>query len=344
MAETKLNNLYYNAKNPGAYSGAHSFIKANKLKSKLTKNWLKKQLTYTLHFPVRKRFPRRVTFAPTFNWQWQIDLADFQKIAKFNNGNRYLLVAIDVFSKMVFTAPVKRKTAEEVTKAFKEILERAPNPKFVQSDWGTEFMNKKFRALLQERNIHFFTSSNSDIKCAVVERVIRTLKGRLWRYFSHKNTWRWVDIMPDIVYSYNRTFHRSIGVKPIDVNHKNEKKVFNKLYSRSELRQPILKEGDAVRVSKLSNIFRKGYENNWSEEIFYVNKVYSTQPKTYNIRDSNNEVLEGKFYIHELQLVFEPELWRIEKVLKRENERLYVKWLGYPKNFNSWISVNDIKV
>ena len=106
-------------------------------------------------------------------------------------------------------------------------------------------------------------------------------------------------------------------------------------------KNPKFKVGDHVRISKYKNIFAKGYMPNWSEEIFIIKKIKNTVPWTYVINDLNGEEITGTFYENELQGTSQQE-FRIEKVIKRKGDKLYVKWKGYDNSFNSWIDKKDI--
>jgi hypothetical protein len=83
-------------------------------------------------------------------------------------------------------------------------------PAMIQSDKGTEFLNSIFQSMLKRHDVKFYTSENEDIKAVVVERFNRTLKSKMYRYFTHTNTRRYVDVLLDLLNSYNRTYHRSI--------------------------------------------------------------------------------------------------------------------------------------
>ena len=106
-------------------------------------------------------------------------------------------------------------------------------------------------------------------------------------------------------------------------------------------KDPKFKVGDNVRNSKYKNIFAKGYTPNWSEVVFVINKIKNTVPWAYAISDLNGELITGSFYEKELQKTSHKE-FKIEKVLKRKGDKLYVKWKGYNNSFNSWIIKNDI--
>ena len=106
-------------------------------------------------------------------------------------------------------------------------------------------------------------------------------------------------------------------------------------------KHPKFKVGDHVRSSKYKNIFAKGYTPNWSSEVFVVSKIKNTVPWTYIINDLNGEEIIGTFYEKELQKTNQKE-FRIEKVIKRKGDKLYVKWKGYDNSFNSWINKKDL--
>ena len=101
-------------------------------------------------------------------------------------------------------------------------------------------------------------------------------------------------------------------------------------------KDPKIKVGDRVRISKYKNIFAKGYMPNWSEEVFVIKKVKNTFLWAYIINDLNGEEITGTFYEKELQKTNQEE-FRIEKVIRRKGDKPYLKWKGYNNSFNSWI-------
>ena len=152
----------------------------------------------------------------------------------------------------------------------------------------------------------------------------------------------YIDKLDDIVNEYNNTYHRKIKMKPVDVKD-NTYIDSTELHSKKEVndKDPKFKVGDCIRISKCKNIFAKGYTPNWSEEIFVVSKIKNTVPWTYIINDLNGEEIIGTFYEKELQKTNQQE-FRIEKVIKRKGDKLYVKWKGYNNSFNSWIDKKDL--
>ena len=213
-----LTQLYYNPKRSGSFGGVERLYRDVKKEGKYDisraqlKKWLMKQDTYTLHKQARRHYKRNRVIVGGIDELWQMDLADMQSHAKENDGYRYLLVCIDVFSKYVWVIPLKTKTGPASVTAFKEILESGRKPQKIQTDEGTEFFNKHFKDLMKTEEIQLYNTYN-ETKASVVERVIRTLKTRMWRYFTAKRTRRYIDVLQDLVDSYNKSKHRSIQKK-----------------------------------------------------------------------------------------------------------------------------------
>ena len=269
------------------------------------------------------------------------------KFIKWNNGVRYLLMVIDVFSKFGWIEPLKNKKGETIVKALKNILKTGGKPKYLCSDKGVEFYDKGFKTLLEKEGISLYSTENEE-KSSVVERWNRTIKNNLWKYFTACNSTSYIDVLPVIVDKYNKTKHRSIKMTPEEANRKeNEDRVYLNLYMQeiSQTAKPKFKVGDKVRISKYKRkIFDKGYTPNWTEEIFVIDKIQCTNPITYKIKDLNGEEILGTFYDQELSRASQ-EVFRIEKILKRDKKhgRVFVKWSGFPETFNFWVPLSDVE-
>jgi hypothetical protein len=344
-----MREIYYDLAGPGSLGGIGALSKYSKVKDlRKVAGWLTRQDAYTLHKPIRRKFPRRKTFVPGINHLYQIDLVDVSSIARFNDRNNFILTCIDCFSRYAFAIPIRNKSALEVKDGFASILESNDViPAYVQSDKGREFVNAIFQSYLKQRDILFYTSENDDIKCAIVERFNRTLKSKMWRYFTYSKTYRYVDVLNDLVTAYNRTYHRSIKMAPEEVGVHNERQVFVTLYGKTvntATKKAKFKIGDKVRLSKTMTAFDKSYLPRWTRELFLVKSVLPTHPPTYELTDYAGEEVKGRFYGKEIQKV-EKEVFEIEKIIKTKvaNGKIqyFVKWLGYPDKFNSWIdSIN----
>ena len=309
MKNQILEEIYNDASQPGSLSGLENFyrvLKSKKIKIKRPelKNWLSTQNVYTRHKPIVKQFPRNQVITRGIDDLWQIDLADLQKISKFNDYNRYLVTCIDVFSKFAWVVPIKNKKSDTVLEAFKFIVNSSGRkPNFLQSDQGTEFLNSKFKEYLSEIDVGFYYV-NSELKASVIERFNRTIKEKIYKYFTLKNTERYIDILDTLIQTYNNSYHRSIKTLPSKVNKENEKTIHQILYKKDSRDKVFNFEvGQTVRITKYKHIFEKGYTPKWTDEIFKVKYQIPRDPVVYKIEDLNNEEIEGVFYEPELQKV-----------------------------------------
>ena len=344
-----MEKIYLDPRMPGSFSGQRILSRYANTPTSDVSRYLMSQDAYTMHKPIRRRFPRRRTYAKGINDLFQVDLADMTNVAPYNDNHRYMLTCIDVFSKYAWAIPLRTKSGSEVASAFRDRILAERKCAMLQSDKGTEFLNSMFQSMLHENGIHFYTSENDDIKASVVERFNRTIKERIYRYFTHKNTRRYIDVLDDVVYAYNHTYHRSIGMAPVDVSAENEERVRHRLYPpKPKTYKWKFNVGDKVRISLSKRVFRKGYVGNWSEELFTITVRHPTTPVTYTIKDAAGETIKGRFYEPEIQKVMRSEddnYYVVEKVLKKKKVgdkiHYFVKWRGYPDSFNSWTA--DLK-
>ena len=242
--------------------------------------WLSTQDAYTLHKPVRRHFKRRCVVVGGPNQQWQADLVDMSRLKTANDGTTFLLTVIDVFSKRAWCIPLKSKSAASLVAAFRRLLNDVNNnrPTTLQTDKGSEFLNRPLQRLLKEYGVHHFATHNEETKASVVERFNRSLKTRMWRYFTKKQTIRYVDALQDFVRSYNDSYHRSIGMAPSAVNGANQETVWQRLYGHDGGGTPKYRVGDRVRISKAKRHFEKGYMANWTEELFTIVDAHRSDP------------------------------------------------------------------
>ena len=295
-------------------------------------------LAEELHKPVRRKFEKRRVLVNGIDKIWAADLVDMQSFSKFNRGIKYLFAVIDVFSKYGYLIPLKDKTGKSVASALKTIFkERKPEKMWV--DKGKDFYNKDVKELIE------LYSTENEEKSSVVERWIRTMKEKMWKYFTTNSTSVYINVLPDLVEDYNNTRYSSIKMTPVEASKKKNKlTVWRNLYPEHlEICDIKLKFSvrDKVRISKKKKTFEKGYTTRWTEEIFTIVEVKHTSPVTYKIADLNREEIQGTFYEPELQKTIQ-QLFRIEKVIKRGKKKSLLKWKGYSDDFNSWDDNKDI--
>ena len=211
---------------PGALGGLVRYAKAHRITLPEARRRLERELAFTLHKPVRRRFATLPVLVFNKDEQWVADLVEMQTTAKWNKGTRYLLTVVDVLSKFAWVRPLKNQTGEVVVRAFQSIVKTSGRkPQRLQTEKGKEFYNTKVQTWLKHEGIRHL-STHGDAKASVVERFNRTLKGRMYRYFMDANTLTYVDVLPALVKAYNSDVHRSIGMAPQDVTENNEAQVW----------------------------------------------------------------------------------------------------------------------
>ena len=227
-----LSDYYFDTKSPVAFTSPLALYReANKSYPSLTfrqvKTWLQSKDTYTFHKPVRYNFLRNRLILIRIDDQWQADLVDHSSLAHFNKGYKFLLTCVDIFFKFAWVVPLKNKSGETLVNGFQSILDLGRSTEKLQTDKGTEFLNRNFHSFLKQKNIHFFTT-NSELKASVVEHFNRTSKTRMWKYFTAKNTCVYIDILQDIVHVYNDSYHRtSTSLSQFTQCGSSEKKIVN---------------------------------------------------------------------------------------------------------------------
>lgn len=310
----------------------------------------KQDIVEQVHRSARKNFTRRSYSMRGMNDTWQADLVEMQPWANQNRGHRYILMVIDVFSKRAWANPLKNKTGDEVTQAMSKIFKGNPEniPHNLHTDLGKEFYNSKFQKLMQQHNINHY-STYSKMKASIVERLNRTILNRMWRLFSLQGSHKWLNNLQPIIESYNDTKHRTIKMRPIDVNEKNQALLLQTVYKKNNTlnvdakeKKNKIKVKDYVRISKYKSLFEKGYTPNWSTEIFIVKKVAPTEPITYHLSDLNGNEIKGCFYEYELQKTKNTDIYLVEKIIRRKGNKVYVKWLGFDDSHSSWINASDV--
>jgi hypothetical protein len=165
-----MESTHYNLLAPASYGGLSKF-KPKGYAKKQVREWLQSQDTYTLHKPTRRRFPRRRV------------------------GFKYLLTCIDVLSRYQWVVSLTDKTGKTLKDAFQVIFKSGRRPIRLQTDKGTEFINRVFQTFPKEHDMHFFTTYNEETKASIVESFNRTLKTKMWKYFTHRETLTYVDVL-----------------------------------------------------------------------------------------------------------------------------------------------------
>ena len=241
------------------------------------------------------------------------------------------------FSKFVWIVRLKRKTEQEVANAFSMILkERRFSKMWIVK--GQEFYNKDFQKLAE-----LYSAENEDKSC-VIKRFNRTIKEKMFKYFSANYTRKFVDVLGVLEDQYNNTIHSSIKMTPKEASSKeNENKVWRNLYPEfgGKTLAPKFSIGDHVRITKKRNHLIKNTLKDGRRRFSKFQKFQFIIPVTYKITHYNGEEIQGSFYEQELQKS-KQDIFRIEKIIKQQGNKSLVKYLGYNNSFNSWVDKKDI--
>ncbi|TKR73909.1 hypothetical protein L596_021154 [Steinernema carpocapsae] len=351
--EKHLKDLYYNVDSKVCFTGVSTIYKEAKKKfpnitRKDVQKYLNKQDTYVVHRPRHVNFPRNKVKAAGLYTHLEADICDFQKLKESNDGYAYALTVVDVASRQVFAFPLKTKSPKEVRKAFEKLhSEHGVYFMFCYTDSGKEFLGKEMQDFFKTHNIHHGTAKNQAVKASIVERFNRTLKERIYKYFTstgYEN--RWIDVLPKIVKAINESVNRTTGYAPASINAQNFEKLFKS--EQKDTKKPKFAVGNTVRISKHKTIFRKGYLPRFSFEVFKISKVLRHQARTtYKIVDFENEPIIGTFYQEELvPSDKESGIYRVDVLKKRKLRgkpaEVYVHFKGYQDKHDKWMPESDL--
>ena len=251
---------------------------------------------------------------------------------------------------MVWVHKLRSKTAKEVPQGINDIFTSAGTfPKKFQSDHGKEFINSLAQQYYKEKGITWFATQNQEIKCSHVERFHQTLERRLHLYFTHSRTRRWIDVVQNLVDSYNHTPHRSLGFEmPASVSTDNAD-TFRELPKLKQLFKRLpsmrIKVGDFVRIALKKSAMEKGAYQSFSNEVYKVSEKLDVQKSVlYRVKDLLGDEVKRRFYPFELQVVpgYTTESAPAH-VLRRKGNKVLVHYEGWDKKFDEWINKKELQ-
>lgn len=348
-----LSGIYSSPSSPGGFSSAKRLLRAareaghTQIKLAHVRKWLEGSTTYTKFAKARRRFRTNQWVAAGLNSFHHADLAVFLDIRKHNDGVGYLLVCVDVLSRFICVEPVETKHANSVCKAYERILSREPGriPSRLVTDRGGEFLGRPFQRLLSQQQIVHVIPKNTDLKACYAENAIFRIKNKLEKWFHANNTYRWLDVIQQIVHGLNHTLLISIGMMPAAVTHENADLIHARLYKEKKRQRVRFNAGDVVRISTYKGTFAKGTRNfRFTEELFRVKRIiHRDRIPCYILEDLNKKEIDAFFYADELQL-FRPghdNVYVIDKILKKRRQKgkveYFVSFRGYGPEFNEWV-------
>ena len=334
----EINNVPYKERPWGTY--AIKQIINTKQKLGMGNNFTMEDLSNELNKPVINKFERKKVIVNHIDEIHSCDLVDMQKYSRVNKGYKYTFTNIDIFSKYSYAFPLKTKTIKEIKSCFQKIFNER-KPKYIWSNEKSAFFSKEMFQFFKNNNVKIY-HAHSNLKAVIIERFNKSVRELMMKSFVKNNNTVWYDILPDLINTYNNRYHQTIKMKPKNVNKLNENTAYN--YDTTN-KKPKFKINSLVRISlKRKTLFDKPTGNiRWSEQLYKIYKINKSNIITYQLKDMNDEIIKGQFYTRELQLTKNiTGEYIIEKILKTNKDKIYVKWCGYDNSFNSWINKNTV--
>ena len=306
--------------------------------------------SYVLH----REYKRPSVFNPYYIYQRrhlvQSDLIDIRLLRNQNDGIEYLLLNIDVFSRKVWVLPIKKKNAKCMKEALESWLRSLRRkPKIFSSDAGLEYWNRQVRQLMANHHIEM-QLAHGTCKAAYAERANKTIQILIYKYLSHKETTRYIDVLSELVNTYNKRGHRSLEYySPNNADKpRNEgiiRAIHMRRYAKLQRKAPTFKLGEMVRIktdAKAISSSRRAYAEQFHGEYFSILRINRVLPiPLYYLRSlDTGERVEGGFYSNELSRV-RGDVFKIEKILRRRTRRgvreVLVRWKYFGAQHDLWI-------
>ena len=336
-------------------------------------NFLITQKGYYFHKQIRKAKKNIPIFSPYPKYMCECDLLSYVSLKKHNNNRQYALLIIDQASRKAFGRAIKQKSGDNVLNAMKSIFSSAHYyPEHIKFDSGREFINKKVKSFLESKNVEIVLGLNeASSKCSLIERLNLTLRIKLARLMSQRNTRVWYKYLAPTLRSYNSSPHRGINnLTPNSAWLMTPSELFMKVYKeyKEKKKKPHTKKlkrprktsyeerfkykiTDLVRVALQKDKFYKSDKISWSTEVYGIReRVLKNDIPTYFLSDLSPEknFILGSFMEWEM-MAAKPysDKWEVEKVVKIFNENgvkyAKVRWRGFDRAYDSILRYSDIE-
>ena len=255
---------------------------------------------------MKRKHPRLPVRCRYKNEIWCMDLAQVDKLAEFNSGVKYLMIIVDLFSRFVRVGTMRNKNAESAKACFISLCSQKNDltfPKKLWIDSGKEFL-ADFKNFCEDAGITVY-HIHTEKKALYAERYIQSLKNIMYRYMEDKDTLKYVPAIPNFVKTLNSRLNTTTGLAPEKVENKHFLQVlYNGKIKKLKIQKPKFELGDKVRLAYDEFSFRKGYKPQFTDRIYTVEKISTDRPiVTFKIKDSENKILDGRYYEQELQKV-----------------------------------------
>lgn len=345
---------YTNPPLPEAFSGTGNVARQNDISQRRAAHILARDEAYTLHRRFRRPALKNPYYTMYLRQFAQMDLIDKRNLARDNDGYSYILTCIDCFSRKLFARKLLSKDSKHVVPAMRSILdEMGQRPEQILADRGSEMKSAAMRRLLQQENITLMHPS-SEVKAGIIERCNQSIQSLIYKYMTHNETRRWVDILDVLVETYNSRRHSSIDfLSPTSaenpINFNRVASALRQHYSRGldPNKRHRFRVGDRVRLKTgYGMAFARGFEEQFSRELYTIDSVNNRmRVPMYRIRSMDSGMLiAGGCYAEELQLV-RGDVVRFTVLGRRTNRRtnqreMLIHWRGFSDRHNQWVPEN----
>ena len=311
--EAIIRNVYYDPERGlTGIDDLHMKLKPHGITKKQIRDFLNKQQSYQLHkkptrvhhyFPIHCKREKELM---------QIDLADFSDIAGSNNGVKYLLACIDVFTRKGYMIPLHNKNTSTIILAIKELFKHVV-PENIMCDKGSEFISKEFKTLIKNNNVNLkYTNVKDYNREGCINRFIQTIRSRINKYLTAYGTSKYIDVLPKIINNYNNSYNSGIEGIPSKPDSTHILELMTDRYIKALEEEVKFNVGDRVRYVINSEMFQKGSLPRWSKTIHSISE---SKPHSY-ILDNGKEY---KYY--QLQKINAVELHEPRRTRAKDNEK-----------------------
>jgi hypothetical protein len=354
----------YHADQPYSFGGKRQIKQHFNINNKRLDKILSKSDIYTefREFKKPKNTPPIRTHGADYLWEADLMFFTHPDFASANEGYLYILAFIDTFTKEVGLAKLKTKDTKTVTEIFRSKF-NDNKPKYLRVDAGGEFLSHTFIKLCKDHNVKMYVAMEP-IKCAFIERFNRTFKRILVQLMEQNNSIRWIDYVNTAVDIYHSRKHSSIGMSPDEaMDEENHPEIFQKLLNKYAVdnrrkvkknsKAPKFRKGQIVKIFAKKGIFSRGFNRGVTKEYFEIYHVDRRLSKDrYYLKDIQGHKLIGSFYKEYLvpyTSATDGGIYKIDPKFKDFRRKkiqnvphIWVKWLGWPEKFNSWIPEKDL--
>ena len=311
---------------------------------------------YTRYYQYRRARYNNPVYVYRKREQFQADVIFFSDplMVKASKNMKYLLVIIDVFTKFVFLFPLKQIKGENVAKCFQSLFINH-KPEKITTDAGKEFLNKHVKKVIDDFHVKHYVAKGRTKAC-IAERFNLTIQRLIFQLCRFHNTNNWCSdiILKKATEIYHNRFHHTIKMSPTEaekeINQSKIRNIYIKKYRKADEKKKNakFKEGDTVRISTIRKIFDRGYQQNFTTEVWKIHKILNNLPlPRYIVKDENDEILDSILNENELIHYIPSGIYEIEKILdtrwRNKRKEYLIRWLHYSKDFDSWIPAKSLE-